>query len=400
MVQMNSHLILHVIISALQWVFLVPAVVGCVYSLMCMAAVVRYRLLARRPAGRSFDVWPPVTVLKPIHGLDKNLAENIRSTCRQDYPDFQVVLSVQRLDDPAIPLLYEVQREFGEARVTVAVENVRLGTNGKINNLAGGLRHARHEILVISDSDVVLRTDYLKTIVAPLADPGVGYVCTLYKMAGADKWYEKLELLSLNADLMTNIVFAYVTGASKFCLGASTALRRSTLDAIGGLQALADYLVEDNEMGDRIRDLGLKMAVVPYMVDNIVDLSGFSQWWGHQVYWDQNNRATRPVAYFLAAVAVRPFPFACLLAVARLADPLSLSLLCVTFLIRLASAFFILGWGFRDREGVRALGWLPLRDLAALASWALSYFRTTVVWRGSQFVLTRDGRLLSREVGP
>jgi cellulose synthase/poly-beta-1,6-N-acetylglucosamine synthase-like glycosyltransferase len=203
------------------------------------------------------------------------------------------VFSVQDRDDPVIPLLREIEAEFGPERVTVAIETCRPGTNGKINNMTGGILHARHEILVISDSDVRLQPDYLKTIVAPLADPSVGCVCTLYKAACADRWFEKMELLTLNADFMSSVVFAHVSGASKFCLGASAALRRSTLEEIGGLEALADYLVEDYEMGRRIWTSGKKIVIVPYLIDTMVDLKTPAQWWNHQVYWDQNTRAAR-----------------------------------------------------------------------------------------------------------
>ncbi len=385
--------------SILEWMFLIPCFAGALFNLLCVVAVIRYRSLPANPGKRSFKEWPPVTILKPVYGLDKNLRENLRSTCLQDYPQYQVVFSTQRLDDPSIPLLYEVQKEFGSERVSIAIENLRLGTNGKINNLAGGLRHARHEILVISDSDVVLRPDYLKAIVAPLADPEYDCACTLYKSAGANTWYEKIELLTLNADLMTNIVFAYITGASRFLLGATTALRRSTLEAIGGLKAFADYLVEDNEIGRRIWESGRKIAVVPYMVDTIVDLKNVKQWWGHQVYWDQNNKAARPYAYF-AAVVIRSVPFALLFALARMFDYLGILVLVGSIAVRMLTALFILGWGFKDREGIRALWLLPLRDLAGMISWVLAYTKPTTIWRGAEFILTGDGRLISNDRHP
>ena len=228
--------------------------------------------------------------------------------------------------DAAIPLLKEIQQEFGSERVTVAIENFRTGTNGKINNMIGGLKHARHDILVISDSDVFLKPDYLQTIVAPLANPEVGCTCTLYKAAGADRWFEKIELLTLNADFMANVLFAHVTGASRFCLGASAALHRSTLERIGGFEGLADYLVEDYEMGRRIWELGKKVEIIPYFVDTVVDLKRPSQWWSHQVYWDQNTRAARPFAFFATAL-VRSVPFALLFAAARMGDSLGLSIM-------------------------------------------------------------------------
>jgi len=383
----------------LQWLFLVPAIGGSVYGVLCVIAVLRLRMRSASRKKIMPETWPPVTILKPVHGLEKNQRENLRSACLQDYPEFQVVFSVQDANDDSIPLLREIQSEFGTKRVTVAVENFRAGTNGKINNMIGGLRHARHDILVISDSDVLLKPDYVKTIVAPLSDPDVGCVCTLYKAAEADSWFEKMELLTLNADFMTNVLFAHVSGASKFCLGASAALHRSTLEQIGGLEDLSDYLVEDYEMGKRIWMLGKKIAIIPYFVDTIVDLKKPSQWWNHQIYWDQNTRAARPFAFF-ATVLIRSVPFALLYAAVRMLDPIGLWVLTGACFLRIVTAAVVLNWGLHDREGLRNLGLLLFRDIASLAIWLLAFTKRTTIWRGTSFVLTRDGRLVANNPLP
>jgi ceramide glucosyltransferase len=380
----------------LEWLFLIPTIGGSVYAVLCMLALIRLRMRPVVLPHCASEEWPPVTILKPVHGLEKNQRENLRSCCLQDYPEFQVVFSVQDKDDAAIPLLKELQQEFGADRATVAIESFRAGTNGKINNMIGGLRHARYDVLVISDSDVLLKPDYLKTIVTPLSDPDVGCSCTLYKAAGADTWFEKMELLTLNADFMANVLFAHVSGASKFCLGASAALHRSTLEKIGGLDALADYLVEDYEMGRRIWMLGKKVAVVPYYVDTIVDLKSPSQWWDHQVYWDQNTRAARPMA-FLSTALVRSVPFAVLFAIARMGDAVGLWTMAGAFALRLMSAAAVLRWGLRDSEGLHSIGLLILRDISSLATWLLAFTKRTTIWRGTSFVLTRDGRLIAQK---
>jgi ceramide glucosyltransferase len=383
----------------LAWICLVPAVAGSVYAVLCLLAVARLRTRKEPPPRHTFAEWPPVSMLKPVCGLEKGLAENLRRACRLDYPAYQVVLSVQAPDDPALPLLREVAAEFGPERATVVVGDRRVGANGKINNLVGALAHARHDILVISDSDVRLRPDYLKTVVAPLADPAVGYVCTYYRAVEADNWLERLELLTLNADLTVHMTFAQVTGAVRFLMGASTALRRSTLEAVGGFEALADYLAEDFELGRRIWESGGQPVILPYRVDTVVDLDRLARWWHHLVHWDQCNRAARPVGSF-AAVVIRAMPFALLFAVLRLGDAAGLAVLGGALLARLATAAVILGWGFRDGEGLRSLWLLPLRDLAGLASWVAAFTRRTTVWRGRTFRLTRHGRLLEVAAKP
>lgn len=384
------------LLAIIQWICLIPVICGSLYAVLCLLAVFRLRRQGSQSSTCAYSEWPAVTILKPVCGLEKGLRENLRSTCLQEYPIFQVVFSVQRLNDPTIPLLNELQREFGAERVTVAIEQCVAGPNGKINNLIGGLQHARHEVLVISDSDVRLRPDYLKTIVAPLADPEVGYVCTLYKAIKAGTWFEKMELLTINADLTPNMAFTLVTGAAKFCLGASTALRRSTLEEIGGLASLADYLVEDYEMGRRIRTKGKRMVILPYLVDTVVDLKTATAWWNHLVYWDQNNRAARPWLLF-STIIIRPVPFAVLFALSTLGSWIGLSVMAATLAVRLVTAGIVVRWGLHDREGARDLWLVPLRDIAALGSWVLAFTKRTTIWRDAEFVLTRDGRLVLKE---
>ncbi|MCP5115040.1 MAG: glycosyltransferase, partial [bacterium] len=338
----------------------------------------------------------PVTIVKPIAGLEKNLRENLRTTVMQDYPEFEAVLSVQRKDDPALPLLREVRDEFGSDKVIIAVDDQKAGCNGKINNMLGAMPYVRHPYVVISDSDCRMGPDYLKKVIAPLFRSGVGYVCTPYKAVRADTWYEKMELLSLNADFMPMVVFAYETRLSGFCLGASIALRTQTLDEIGGVAALADYLVEDYELGRRILERGYRHVFTMPVIDTMVDLASAKAWWKHQVYWDQNTRSARPLAFFYTLL-IRAVPFAVLFAALRLFDPLGLAVIGASLVVRWLTAGFILGWGFRDREGVRALPLLPIRDLLGFASWLLSFVLGTTHWRGKDFILTRDGRLLPKE---
>ncbi len=386
---------MHIFLSFVEWAFLIPSFGGSVFVILCLIAVRRFFTNPANGRRALPSQWPSVTIFKPVHGLEKNQKEGLRSACLQDYPDFQVVFSAQDSEDPVIPLLRELQEEFGPERVTVVIENLRKGPNGKINNLAGAFPHARNDVFVISDSDVHLKPDYLKTIVAPLADPEVGYVCTLYKAVSAGHWSEKLELLTFNADFIPSIVFAQMSGASKSCLGASMAFRRSSLAEMGGFESLADYLVEDYEMGRRIWSSGKKIVLVPYFVDIVVDFGGFSQWWSHQVYWDQNTRAARPAGFF-ASILTRSVPFAFFFSVVRQADAAGLTVLAAVLVLRLLTAAATMK-RFRDREGMKALHLLPLRDVLALVTWFLSFTKRTVLWRGSEFILTRDGRLVPKE---
>jgi ceramide glucosyltransferase len=386
----------------LQGLLLIPVVAGAAYAVIRLGAVAwfAYRRPWRKPwrgpgpasgDDSSGSYTPPLTLLKPVYGLEKGLEECLRSACLQDYPEYQVLFSLQRPDDPALPLLRRLEAEFGSERVTIAIAKGEPRANGKVFNVASAMSEARHEVLVLSDSDVRLQPDYLRVIVAPLRDPAIGYACTLYRGRGAHSWHERVELLSLH-DLMANVIFAHSTGASDFCLGSSMAFRRSSLDAIGGFGPLEDYLVEDFEMGRRIQGLGLGIALVGYSIDTMIDLGSVRDWWRHQLYLDLNNRMARPVGFF-ATIVIQPLPFAFLLCLARLFDPLSLGILAGSIALRLLTTGLSMPL-MGEREGLRNLIFMPLRDLAAAAGWLLAFRVRTVTWRGVEFRLGRDGRMV------
>jgi len=375
-------------LGVFQSLLLIPVAVGSIYAVLCLIAVAVFS--SRKPRAEG-PAWPAVTLLKPVCGLEKGLEENLRSACLQDHPEYQVVFSVQDPNDPTLPLLEKIRAEFGHELVTIVVAEGRPRANGKIHNLVYALRAARHELLAFSDSDVRLEPDFLRVITAPLRDdPKIGFTCTPYRAVGAERWFEKLELLSLH-DFTVNVIFAVMTGASAFCLGSSLALRRSTLDAIGGLEPLEDYLVEDFELGKRIREQGLKGVLVPYSVDTMVDLPNAAAWWRHQLYWDKNTRFARPKGFF-ATLVIRPVAFALLFAAWRLFDPLGLVVLGATLALRIGTSAAILAL-LRDREGLLNLPWLAVRDLAGMAIWVLALQKGTVMWRGQRFELTPDGRM-------
>ncbi len=381
-----------ILFDILQALTLAPVLGGSVFCVMCVWAAARF--MKRDIPAPPFS--PPVSVLKPVYGIDKDLEDNLRSFCLQDYPDFQIVMSVQRENDPAIPILNKLAAEFPD-RVTVVVKVSEPVVNGKVQNMVNGLAAARHEILVISDSDVRVRPDYLRTIVAPLADPDIGYVCTLYRSVRADTWHERLELLGLNADFVPSLIFATVTGAADFCIGATTALRKSDLEKTGGMASLGEYLVEDYELGRRLRGLGKRMLLLPHAVEIVADYPTFRGWWTHQIYWDQNTWAANPVGFILT-ILTRAVPFALLFALIRGFDEAGINVLLATLVMRLGTAHAIASV-LNDHEGRKALWLLPVRDIFALFSWYIAITQRTFEWRGVKFGLTKDGRIIPRDGG-
>ncbi|MDJ0659998.1 MAG: bacteriohopanetetrol glucosamine biosynthesis glycosyltransferase HpnI [Crocosphaera sp.] len=379
------------ILDSLQWLCLIPVIGGSVFSLLTVATVKRF--FKRSPQNNHFT--PPVSVLKPVRGLEKNLKHNLRTIATQDYPNYQVIYSVQDPQDPAYPIIKGIQAEFGSDRISVVISRVEAGANGKVNNLLGAMEAANHDIIIISDSDTRLQPDYIKTIVNPLANPDVGCVCTPFKVTKADSWYEKMELLTMNADFMPSVMFAEVTGASNSCLGPSIAIRRSTLDKLGGLESLADYLVEDYEIGRRVWTSGQKMVLLPYMIDVVVDLASWKNWWSHQVYWDQNTYLARQGA-FVSTILIRSIPFALIFALLRW-DFIGLEVLVATILVRMITAFMV-ARTMKDKETIKNLYLLPFRDVVGLIFWGLAFTQRTVIWRGVEFKLTSHGKMVKHRL--
>ena len=359
---------------------LVPVVVACGYWLATAAMMLRF--FGRR--ARQPCAWhPAVSLIKPVCGLEKHLYENLSTACRQQYPAYEVIFSVQDETDPALPILARIRDEFPQVPVHIVVEKACAGPNGRLSNILNATEHAIGEVLVYSDSDMRLDPAYLTHIVAPLADPRVGVACTVYRAQGAENLYESLELLSLNADFVPSMVFARETGAALACPGASQAIRRETLTRIGGLEPMAYSLVEDLELGRAVVGAGLTIALVPHVALTGVDLPRASLWWRHQVYWDQNTRVASPVGFFFTWLT-RGVPFAALYAL--LAGPASWLVLAITLAVRFGTTLVnstLLG----DRQGRRRVWLLPLRDAASLGVWFASLVGRKVYWRGRVFEL-------------
>src|SRR4029077_12357642 len=218
-------------------------------------------------------------------------------------------------------------------------------------------------------------------------------VSTFFKASDAGPWYEQMELLTINADHFAIAILADVIKVVDFCFGASFAVRKRTLERIGGLAVLGDYLVEDNEMGQRIVRAGEKLAVVPYVVDTMVDLTGPSHWWQKQTYWDQNTRAAIPLV-FAATFVLRVIPLGLAFAALRGFDLLGLTVLGAASALRVTTAAAVIGVAQQDPKSLRALWLVPIKDVLSLFWFVRAFVQRTVIWRGVEMALTRDGRLL------
>jgi ceramide glucosyltransferase len=334
---------------------------------------------------------PPVTILKPLYGLEPELYENLRSFCDQDYPEFQVVFGLNDPADPALQVARRLIAEFPERDVRVRVDQRILGTNHKASNLAHMTEEAAHPYLVIADSDIRVGRDYLRRVVAPLTDQTVGVVTCLYRGRTLGfRWLDRLGALQIDEWFLPSVLVAHALGSTAFGFGATLALRRSTLDAIGGFEALASHLADDYLLAELARLRGLRTLLSPYVVDTLVHETTLSSLLSRELRWSRTVRTVQPLGHafsfltyglpvtMLAAAAAYPLPWPWLL------PALALGL---RYAIH-GAARTSLGPG---RDGGFWL--VPLRDFLSFGQWCASYLSRRVRWRSRDLSVTPDGRM-------
>jgi ceramide glucosyltransferase len=374
-----------------HYLILIPILLGTVFWLASSLCVAIFMGLKRKVVedDKLNSFTPSVSLIKPVYGLEKNLFTNLATACRQDYQNYEVIYTVQRCNDPALQVLAEIGADDPQDNTQVVVDESEIGSNGKVNNIYNGSLRAKGEILAISDSDMFLEPDYLKSIVAPLADQKVGIACTLYQAWKPSNIFEALELLTYNSDFVPSMLFAVITKASIACPGATMAIRREVLDDIGGLKPLANYFVEDFELGRRVVEKNYRIALIPYVANMDVDRKTFRDYWRHQVYWDQNTKSVNFAGYFFTLL-IRGVPFALLYALCG--GPYGWQVLVGAVGLRILTGI-LNALLLKDADGLKFIGLLPLKDLLGILVWLTSLFQKKTHWRGKTFIL-KKGQLV------
>ena len=336
---------------------------------------------------------PPVSILKPLKGIDPEIYEGFRSHCQQDYPEYEIIFGVSDPADPAVASVEQLQRQFPERAIRLLVCPEILGANVKVSNLEQMMRLARYEHLIVNDSDIRVERDYLRRVIAPLADEHVGMVTCLYRGVAAPTLGSQLEALGISTDFCAGVLVAQqVEGGVRFGLGSTLVFRRRDLERIGGFRPIVDFLADDYELGRRIADLGLTVILSDIVVETHLpayDVRGFLD---HQLRWARGVRDARLGGY-IGLAATFGLLWGVLNVIAAHAAPWSWTALAGIFLLRVAVAVAVGKTVLQDSRVVGQLWLLPLRDLLALFVWISSFAGHTVVWRGVTFEL-KDGRLI------
>ncbi|HEX3846948.1 MAG TPA: bacteriohopanetetrol glucosamine biosynthesis glycosyltransferase HpnI [Steroidobacteraceae bacterium] len=366
----------------LLWCGFGIAALAMAYGLVACIAV-RLRIRPERAAPQK---PPSVTVLKPLCGLEAETYECLRSFCDQSYPDFEVIFGIRDADDGVVAVVERLQQEFPQRRILLVVDRRLHGSSRKVSNLINMWEQARHEYLIMADSDVRVRPDYLRKIVAPLLDQSVGVVTCAYTGVPRGDFCSRLAAMFINEWFIPSVRVAAMYGSRAFAFGATIALRRKVLADIGGFAAIANQLADDYRLGELTRRLGLRTVLSDVVVEICVSDSDFGELVRHELRWLRTIRMLQPLGYGLSFVTLGVPVGALGVALAGGAVPAA-----VMFAIASAARMALhlsartRGWGWLALVGV------PMRDVLTSGLWIWSFTTRQVHWRERRYEVAADG---------
>ena len=353
-----------------------------VFMLLAVVAAESYRFV--RPAPLAADCKPAISVLKPLHGLDEGLEENLRSFFSQRYPKFEILFAVESEDDAATPVVHRLMEEYPEIPARLLIAGASPHPNAKVHSLRAMLKRANHETVAMVDSDVRVTPSFLDVVAAEMSEADVALVTCPYRAVAGASFWSWLEAIGLNTEFIAGVLVARMLGGMDFALGPAVVTRKAHLEEIGGLAELQEYLAEDFVMGKRLAQLGRKVVLSSYAIEHRIGSQTAGANLSHRLRWNRSTRRSRPFGY-----AGQLFTHAL---------PLSLAL-----------AFWEPGWwplaafvaglryvaAWRTSRAIQAdisYLWLPVQDCASIAVWAAGFFGREIVWRARRFTLDRLGR--------
>src|ERR1035437_10254186 len=394
----------HALAQSVEILTTVLAVAGMGYFL---AALVAARVFVAERRGRAAVFAPGVSVLKSLKGLDPGMIDAFRSHCRQSYAgEFELLFGVSSLADPAAAAVEQLKTEFPQRSIRLIECPQRLGTNGKVSTLVQLAPHARHEFLLINDSDITVSPRYLEQVMACFAPPpelpgkaprgkaqkDVGLVTALYRGRAHGTLPSRLEALGIATDFQAGVLLSkFIEGGLQYGLGSTLAISREALNRIGGLQVLVDHLADDYELGARVDKAGYRVALSAEVVETNIAAYGWRGFLDHQLRWARTVRDARPWGY-AGLVFTHSLGWALINVLASGVSPLSLWLLGMSFFLRIALAMTMGAEVLGDRQVLPRLWMLALRDLVAVGVWVAGFVGNTIVWRGERFTL-KGGKL-------
>jgi len=375
------------------WRFFVFVLAATPLAYYIAATFAAWRFFSRERA-RAFPPYTPAaSLLKPVHGVDFASYENFASFCTQDYPaEYEIFFGVGDPADPAVPLIQRLITEFPQRSIRLFVGAERIGANRKVNMLARLAHEARHKILVLTDGDIRVNRNYLREVIAPLADQEVGVVTSFYRGVAEKNLGAELEDIGAASDFFPGVLMANWMEGMTFGLGASIVTTKEWVAKIGGFAAIADMLADDYELGNRIAKAGGKILLSREVVATMYPAQRPRSFWQHQVRWSRTVRLSRPLS-FLGLIFTHGLPWALLAALIAPISWIGAAYLVAYLVLRLTMAWTVGVWGVRDDVVRRKLWLVPLRDAIYFVMWLASFASNRIHWGGDEYIMRR-GRLL------
>jgi ceramide glucosyltransferase len=382
-------------ITIIRWVILTLALGPLFYYLVGIYSAWRFFRVAHRGGGQALpemDEVAPISVLKPVRGLDPDAYENFASFCRQDYSEFEILFALNDAEDPAVPILRKLIADFPERSIRLIVVAERLGPNTKVSNLCRLGREARQNLLVITDSDVRVEPGYLRSVAAMFRDPVVGGVTALYRGRDNLQFVAAMDCVGSSAAFCGAALVARELEGLKFMMGSTMATTKERLAEIGGFEAMVDLHSDDYELGRRIAARGYKIELLPEPVWMAFPSQTLGEYLRHELRWAIGIRNIRPGGHF-GMLFTHGLPWAILAALVASSAAIGAAYLAGYLVLRFAMAWAVGVWGLRDPVLRRRFWLLPVRDLLSFFVWLASFGMNRIEWRGSSFTLEK-GRMI------
>jgi ceramide glucosyltransferase len=385
--------------TILQWTILALALGPLFYYLVGIYSAWRFFRVAHREAGQTqaanIDAHP-ISILKPVRGLDPGAYENFASFCRQDYAEFEILFAVNDPRDPSVPVVQKLIADFPGRPIRLIVVAERLGPNTKVSNLCRLVREARHDLLIVTDSDVRVGPGYLRSVAAKFRDPGVGGVTALYRGHDNLHFVAAMDCVGSSATFCGAALVARELEGLKFMMGSTMATTKARLAEIGGFEAMVDLHSDDYELGRRIAARGYSIELLPEPVWMAFPSQTLGAYLRHELRWAIGIRNIRPGGHF-GMLFTHGLPWAIAAALVAPSAVVGAGYLAAYFVLRFAMAWTVGVWGLRDPVLRRRISLLPIRDLLAFFVWLASFGMNRIEWRGSFFTLEK-GRMIP--IGP
>lgn len=378
-------LLLYLLLS----IALLGTVTSSIFLGLVLLGCIRFHREARARARdkQAIESFPPVSLLKPVHGREARLRENFASFFQQDYSKYEILFGADDPDDPALEVVREVCSAYPQIRSRIMVTGTPPWPNPPVYSFHCMAEAAENQILVTSDSDVEVSPSYLKDVVRPLLNPPVGMVTCVYRGKNAAGFWSALTAIGMSVEMTAGVLVANLLEGMKFGLGPTIALRKDSLAAIGGYEGVKDYIANDFELGNHIAKSGYKIVLSDHIIDHIVNHPSFRAMWQNQLRWAQSTRYSRPKGHFgTGLIFAMPYGILGFLAAALLGHPVTGALLLGAAILNRFVEALMVGWFVvRDRRALVAPWLYPLRDLLGFVVWVASYLNLRYVWRDRRY---------------